>query len=523
MRIYTRPAGIGWFGSHSTRCQILAVLLLALVGCSEGSGVCPVSGKGDQAPSAGCLTTSAEGLLLVQGLDSRVSLPGGSSRPGESAQCTAFRETWEETGLQLQPRELLQIFSTGFHLYRCERGELSGEIDPPPRLEVQAAFYLPTGQFDRYVWRYEDQKELLRLMLSSGPGKAKGDQIATPAHRGMHMKPLIIGHRGASGHTPEHTLHAYRLAVAMGAEVFEPDLVITKDGILIVRHENEISETTDVAEVYPDRRTVKVIDGKRVEGFFTEDFTIDEIRKLKARERLSFRNQGENGLYSIPTFEEVLQLRAELSQIHGQEIGIAPELKHSTYFKSINLPLEDRFIELIRKHRLAGAGAPVMVQSFEVSNLKYLRKKLPHIQLVQLLDEVQERPADQVAITYGDMATEAGMEEIARYADWISPWKPYIIPFDPDTKQLLKPTRFIELAHGQGLKVVPYTFRNEDQFLSIEDQGRPEQEYWRFFQLGVDAVFSDYPDTAVAVRSEFLKNKKSFTPASSKVHLQSSP
>lgn len=168
MRIYTRPGRIGWCGGHWTRCQVLAVLLLALVACSQGGGVCPVTGKGDQAPSAGCFATSAQGLLLVQGLDGRVSLPGGSSEPGESAQCTAFRETWEETGLHLQPRELLQIFSTGFHLYRCERGERSGEIDPPPRFEVQAAFYLPADQFNRYAWRYEDQKEQLRLMLSSG-------------------------------------------------------------------------------------------------------------------------------------------------------------------------------------------------------------------------------------------------------------------------------------------------------------------------------------------------------------------
>lgn len=327
---------------------------------------------------------------------------------------------------------------------------------------------------------------------------------ATPADRGMHMKPLIIGHRGASGHTPEHTLHAYSLAVAMGADVFEPDLVITKDGVLIARHENEISGTTDVAEVYPQRKTVKVIDGKRLEGFFTEDFTIDEIRKLRTRERLPFRNQGENGLYPVATLEEVLGLRAELSQIHGREIGIAPELKHSTYFASINLPLEDKFIELMRKYQLEGVGAPVMVQSFEVSNLKYLREKLPHIQIVQLLDEAQERPADQPELTYGEMAAEAGMRDIARYADWISPWKPYIVPSDPETNRLLQPTGFVELAHGQGLKVVPYTFRNENQFLSVEDQGYPEQEYLRFFELGVDAVFSDHPDTALAARNDYL-------------------
>jgi len=173
MRTYTRPGSIALLGGQAARCLLIPIALLALAACSGGSDVCPFNGKGDQAPSAGCFATSAEGLLLVQGLDGRVSLPGGSSAPGESAQCTAFREAWEETGLRLQPRELLRVFDTGFHLYRCERDELSGEIDPPPRLEVQAAFYLRADQFDRHVWRFEDQKELLRRMLLSGDGEPR--------------------------------------------------------------------------------------------------------------------------------------------------------------------------------------------------------------------------------------------------------------------------------------------------------------------------------------------------------------
>jgi glycerophosphoryl diester phosphodiesterase len=323
--------------------------------------------------------------------------------------------------------------------------------------------------------------------------------------QGMNMKPLVIGHRGAPGHTPEHTLHSYGMAVDMGADIFEPDLVSTKDGVLIARHENEISETTNVAEKYPSRKTTKVIDKKKVEGYFTEDFTLAEIKTLKVKERLSFRNQKENGYYPIATFEEILELREKLSKIYGQEIGIAPELKHSTYFKTINLPLEDKFIELIKKFKLDGPMAPVLVQSFEISNLKYIHEKLPHVQIVQLLDEPQEKPADQVRVTYAKMATVQGFKEMSKYANWVSPWKPYLIPFDPKTKSLLKPTKFVELAHAQGLKVVPYTFRNENQYLSKDDQGTPESEYIRFFELGVDAVFSDYPDTAVAVRNEYLK------------------
>ncbi len=165
MQLDIRVADIALPLGPATRCLGFAIALPALVACADESRVCPFTGHGDRAPSAGCFARSTEGLLLVQGLDGRVSLPGGSSEAGESAQCTAFRETWEETGLYLQVRELRQVFSTGFHLYRCERDEFSGEIAPPLRFEVQGAFYLAAEQFDRYVWRYEDQKELLRLML----------------------------------------------------------------------------------------------------------------------------------------------------------------------------------------------------------------------------------------------------------------------------------------------------------------------------------------------------------------------
>jgi 8-oxo-dGTP diphosphatase len=165
------------FGGKATRCHILSVFLLALVACTDGGGACPFAGGGEKAPSAGCFLVSAEGLLLVQGLNGRVSVPGGSSEPGETAQCTAFRETWEETGLRLQPRELLGVFSTGFHLYRCERDALSGEINPPPRFEVRAAFYLPADRFDNYVWRFEGQQELLKSLLLSATGNTSGEKV----------------------------------------------------------------------------------------------------------------------------------------------------------------------------------------------------------------------------------------------------------------------------------------------------------------------------------------------------------
>ncbi len=165
MRLQLRVADIDRFIGIAPRWQMLAAILVTLVACAEGAPACPATGNSDVAPSAGCFAASAEGLLLVQGLDGKVSLPGGSSEPGESAQCTAFRETWEETGLRLQPRELLQVFNTGFHLYRCERGALSGDIDPPRRFEIRAAFYLPADRFHTYDWRFEEQREPLKTLL----------------------------------------------------------------------------------------------------------------------------------------------------------------------------------------------------------------------------------------------------------------------------------------------------------------------------------------------------------------------
>src|SRR4029453_14403926 len=198
--------------------------------------------------------------------------------------------------------------------------------------------------------------------------------------------PLVIGHRGASGHRPEHTLASYNLAIDFGVDFIEPDLVSTKDGVLIARHENDISGTTDVAQKFPERRATKTIDGKAITGYFTEDFTLAEIKTLRAKERLPFRNQGWKGLFEIPTFQEVIDLAKRRSRETGRVIGIYPETKHPTYFRSIGLALEPPLIKVLTEYGYTDASAPVFIQSFEVQNLKDL-SKLTKVRLVQLMED----------------------------------------------------------------------------------------------------------------------------------------
>ena len=193
--------------------------------------------------------------------------------------------------------------------------------------------------------------------------------------------PLVIGHRGAAGHRPEHTIASYELAIEYGADFIEPDLVSTKDGILIARHENDISGTSDVAQKFPERRSTKTVDGKEIQGYFAEDFTLAEIKTLRARERLPFRNQGWNGVYEIPTFQEVIDLAQRKSQEKGRVIGIYPETKHPSYFRSIGLMLEPPLVKTLVANGYADTDAPVFIQSFEVQNLKDL-SKLTRIRLV---------------------------------------------------------------------------------------------------------------------------------------------
>lgn len=315
------------------------------------------------------------------------------------------------------------------------------------------------------------------------------------------QRPLIIAHRGASGHLPEHTLAAYQLAVEQGADYIEPDLVITRDGVLIARHENEIGETTDVGIRFPERRTTRLVDGEEVTGWFAEDFTLAEIKTLRARERLAFRSQARNGEFEVPTFEEILDLVARLERQHGRRIGLYPETKHPSYFRRIGLPLEEPMLDALHGAGYRTAQDPVFIQSFEVGNLQDLRRRTG-LRLIQLLDE-QGAPWDFVASgdprTYADLTTPAGLREIASYAAGIGPHKRLIVPQASDG-HLGSPTSLVRDAQAIGLQVHPWTFRNEASFLHRDYAGDPLAELRQFLGLGVDGVFADFPDVAVAAR-----------------------
>jgi len=323
-----------------------------------------------------------------------------------------------------------------------------------------------------------------------------------------HKALIIIGHRGASGYRPEHTLASYELAIQMGADYIEPDVVSTKDGVLIARHENDISETTDVsnAREFANRKTTKKIDGKEVTGWFTEDFTLAEIKTLRAKERLPFRNHSFDGQFEIPTLQEVIDLAKQESTDTGRTIGIYPETKHPTYFDSINLSLEEPLVAILKKNGYTSSDDPVFIQSFEVENLKQLDKMID-VPLVQLLDEAHKQPYDFVlkgnSRTYTDLTSPEELAKIAEYADGLGSYKRLILPAGED-KRLKPATSLINDAHAVGLKVHAWTFRNEDQYLAPDYNGNPQAEYEQFFKLGIDGVFSDFPDIAVSVRNRMF-------------------
>ncbi|MTJ07754.1 glycerophosphodiester phosphodiesterase [Anabaena sp. UHCC 0204] len=318
--------------------------------------------------------------------------------------------------------------------------------------------------------------------------------------------PIIIAHRGASGYRPEHTLASYELAIDLGADYIEPDLVITKDGVLIARHENEISETTDIANhpEFAHLKTTKIIDGEIKIGWFTEDFTIAEIKTLTAKERIPQirpQNTAYNGMFAIPTFQEVIDLAQQKSQAIGRNIGIYPETKHPSYFKSIGLPLEETLL-----FNLQNINLPVFIQSFEVGNLQELSKKtnLPLVQLINDSGKPYDFVIDNDPRTYTDLLNQQGLREIAEYAQAIGVNKNLLIPQDINGK-LLSSTSLIIDAHVANLQVHLWTFRNEDVFLPLDLKGNPDREYEMFFSLGIDGLFSDYPDMAVNIRnSRFL-------------------
>ncbi|GAA4701924.1 glycerophosphodiester phosphodiesterase [Pseudonocardia yuanmonensis] len=322
--------------------------------------------------------------------------------------------------------------------------------------------------------------------------------------------PLVIAHRGASGYRPEHTLAGYELAARMGADFIEPDLVSTADGVLVARHEPMIGATTDVAAhpEFADRRTVRTVDGFTVEDWFTDDFTLAELRTLRAVERLPLLRQENtvyDGLFPVPTLDEILVLRARLSAELGREIGVYPETKSPTYFAGRGLPCEPALVAALRAHGLDRADSPVFVQSFETANLRALHEQLP-VRLIQLLDDVGA-PTDLAAAgdprTFADLTRPAELAAIAEYAAGIGPAKELVIPPDGE------PTSLVDDAHAAGLLVHAFTFRNENSFLPSgmrrtgreADHGDVFAEYRAFLDAGVDGVFSDYPDTAVAAFS----------------------
>jgi glycerophosphoryl diester phosphodiesterase len=291
--------------------------------------------------------------------------------------------------------------------------------------------------------------------------------------------PLIIGHRGASGHRPEHTIASYQLAAEMGADFIEPDLVATKDGVLIARHENEIGGTTDVAAKFPERKRAGTIDGARVSGWFTEDFTLAEIKTLRAKERLAFRSHDYDGQFDVPTFDEVIELALKLGTQLGRPIGVYPETKHPAYFRSIGIPLEDRLLASLERHGWNSRESPVFIQSFE-ENLRRIRPATT-VRLIRLLE--------------GRAPTDEELREIRSYADGIGPNSRLVIPANAD-RTLKDPTDLVARAHAAGLLVHIWTLRAEPIFLSPSYHGDFVAEFRQFRALGVDGIFTDFPDVA---------------------------
>ncbi len=349
----------------------------------------------------------------------------------------------------------------------------------------------------------------------------------------MSSGPIVIGHRGACGYVPEHTLASYFLAIQYGADFVEPDLVMTRDGVLVARHENEIGGTTDVAThpEFADRHARRSIDGAQVEGWFTEDFTLAELKTLRARERIPQvrpANTRFDGQFEIPTFEEILvlvragdELRAARARQQGlpvpARIGVYPETKHPTYFAGRGLALEVPIVEMLARHGYRDRNAPVWLQSFEVGSLVTLARltQLPRVQLMDDNGAPFDFTAKGDARTYADMSTPAGLAEVARYAQAIGPNKSQVIPRKADGS-LGTPTALVAHAHAHNLAVHPWTFRAENFFLPLElrhgeiaaERGDLTGEILAHLRCGIDGFFTDQADIGVAARAAFLKEAR---------------
>ncbi|MGW4520926.1 glycerophosphodiester phosphodiesterase [Amycolatopsis sp. NPDC004378] len=356
------------------------------------------------------------------------------------------------------------------------------------------------------------------LAVGSASAAESGGSADAAAHGRGHDDPVIIGHRGAPGYRPEHTLASYELAYRMGVDWVDVDLVPTKDGQLVARHEPEIGGTTDVAKhpEFANRKKTLVIDGVPTTGWFTQDFTLAELKTLRAVERIPANrphNTLYNGRYQIASFQEVLDLTKRLGKELHRTLGTYPEVKHSTFFQSIGNPAEPKLVSILKRNGLDRPDAPAIIQSFEVSNLIDLHKQI-RTPLLQLTS-ASGAPADFVAKgdprTYADIVSPKGLRDVAKYAKYLGPDKGQVIPRDA-SDNLGTPTALVADAHKVGLKVQPYTFRNENPFLpaNLRSSAEPDAygdvftEEAAFFKAGVDGFFADQADTALESLHAFL-------------------
>lgn len=346
---------------------------------------------------------------------------------------------------------------------------------------------------------------LASLVGACASGPATGPSATGPSATGPSATgPTVIGHRGAPGYRPEHTLASYQLAIEQGADFIEPDLVITRDGVLVCRHENEIGGTTDVARrpEFASRRTTKVIDDERVTGWFTEDFTLAELKTLRAVERIPAVRPGNSaydGQFQVPTLSEVIALVRTSQAATGRTVGIYPETKHPTYFRGIGLPLEEPLVKLLTTSGYSGKQAPVFIQSFEVANLQRLRA-MTDLPLAQLL-AFGGKPYDFTVAgdprTYADLATPAGLKFLSQHADVVAANKLHIIPCDA-AGNLLAPTTFVADARAAGLRVHLWTLRAENAFLPTNYKNNALGEFRAYISTGIDGFFTDNPDVGRA-------------------------
>ncbi|WP_051707080.1 glycerophosphodiester phosphodiesterase [Nocardioides aequoreus] len=358
---------------------------------------------------------------------------------------------------------------------------------------------------------------LVLTMPGLAAAHAAPDRASGPA-----AEPLVIGHRGASGYRPEHTLASYRLAIRQGADYIEPDLVPTKDGVLVARHENEIGGTTDVADrpEFASRRQTKTIDGRQVTGWFTEDFTLAELKTLRAVERLPDvrpNNTRYDGRFEVPTFDQVLDLVNKTNRKRKgtrHDIGVYPETKHPTYFQSIGLALERPLLRDLREAGLDRKNAKVYLQSFETTNLQWLAKrtKLPIIQLMDAAGAPYDLVDRGDPRTYADLTKPRELRKISRYADGIGPNKTLVLPVGADGF-LTSPSALVRDAHRAGLDVHVFTLRRENQFMARDfwqgtdpnAPGNMRAEVRAFLDTGIDGFFTDNPDIGVGARDAWQR------------------